>query len=130
MPKPRSKIMLATHHLLLLQISCATGFQVLRVSPLADRSVTNSRSIQPSMGLFDGLKGAFANDDTLGKRENAGLSKEATKRTVTWVGPNGQKKMVPECPSKRDHAMGRLPHERPATSCCPGICSFTARAPS
>jgi len=42
--------------------------------------------------MFDGFKAAFANDDTLGARENAGLSKEATKRKVTWVGPKGQKK--------------------------------------
>ena len=46
------------------------------------------------MGLFDGFAKAFANDDTLGARENAGLSKEAQKRTVTWIGPKGQKKQV------------------------------------
>jgi len=44
------------------------------------------------MGLFDNLKGAFANDDTLTARGNAGLSKEATKRTITWVGPTGKQK--------------------------------------
>jgi len=44
------------------------------------------------MGLFDGLASAFANDDTLGEREDAGLSRQKTKRTVTWVGPKGQKK--------------------------------------
>ena len=46
------------------------------------------------MGLFDGLKSAFANDDTLGERENAGLSKVKDKRTVTWVSPKGQQKKV------------------------------------
>eukprot|EP00966_Prymnesium_polylepis_P270686 6253432-Prymnesium_polylepis.1 len=51
------------------------------------------------MGLFDGLKGAFANDDTLGKRENAGLSKEKDKRTVTWVSPKGQQKKVRSDPA-------------------------------
>jgi len=44
------------------------------------------------MGMFDGFKAAFANDDSLGDRGNAGLSKEKTKRTITWVGPRGQKK--------------------------------------
>jgi ferredoxin len=44
------------------------------------------------MGLFDNLKGAFANDDTLGARSNAGLTKEGTKRTITWIGPNGKEK--------------------------------------
>ena len=44
------------------------------------------------MGLFDGLAKAFENDSTLGDRENAGLSKVKDKRTVTWVGPKGQKK--------------------------------------
>ena len=45
-----------------------------------------------TMGLFDGLKQAFANDETLGDRGSAGLSKEKTKRVITWVGPKGQKK--------------------------------------
>jgi ferredoxin len=44
------------------------------------------------MGLFDNLKSAFANDDTLTARGNAGLSKEATKRTITWIGPTGKEK--------------------------------------
>ena len=55
---------------------------------------SGQRATAVRMGMFDGLKGAFANDDTLGKRENAGLSKEKTKRTVTWVGPKGEKKVA------------------------------------
>jgi ferredoxin len=47
-----------------------------------------------TMGLFDGFAKAFENDDSLGARQNAGLSKEKQKRTVTWVGPKGQKKQA------------------------------------
>ena len=66
------------------------------------------RANAPQMGLFDGLKGAFANDETLGARKSAGLSKETTKRTVTWVGPKGQKKTATVVPgqSLRDIARG------------------------
>lgn len=41
-------------------------------------------------------------------RQNAGLSKEKTKRTVTWVGPKGQKKTALCVPgqSLRDIARG------------------------
>ena len=59
------------------------------------------RTAAPSMGLFDGLKGAFANDDTLSKQENAGLTKEKTKRTVTWVGPGGKTKQSIVVPGQR-----------------------------
>ena len=52
------------------------------------------RTSAVSCGLFDGLSAAFANDDTLGARQNAGLSKEKEKRTVTWVGPKGNKKQA------------------------------------
>jgi ferredoxin len=62
--------------------------------PSAGVRATAERRTAVRMGMFDGLKGAFANDDTLGKRENAGLSKEKTKRTVTWVGPKGEKKVA------------------------------------
>ena len=48
--------------------------------------------VAPQMGLFDGFAAAFANDDTLGDRGEAGLSKAKDKRTVTWIGPKGQKK--------------------------------------
>ena len=53
------------------------------------------------MGLFDGFAKAFENDSTLGERKNAGLSKEATKRTVTWVGPKGQKKSAVAVPGQK-----------------------------
>ena len=50
------------------------------------------RTHSPAMGLFDGFAKAFENDDTLGERGEAGLSKKAQTRTVTWIGPKGQKK--------------------------------------
>ena len=45
-----------------------------------------------SMGMFDGFSKAFENDSSLGARQNAGLKKDAAQRTITWVGPKGQKK--------------------------------------
>ena len=81
------------------QISSSDGLPMLVVLFLLCHTVVVSsfalplkRATAVRMGMFDGLKGAFANDDTLGTRENAGLSKEKTKRTVTWVGPKGEKK--------------------------------------
>lgn len=51
-----------------------------------------ARTSTVSCGLFDGFAKAFENDDSLGKAKNAGLSKEKEKRTVTWIGPKGEKK--------------------------------------
>ena len=42
--------------------------------------------------IFESFKKAFENDDSLGTRSNAGLSKQKQTRTITWVGPNKQKK--------------------------------------
>ena len=82
------------------------------------RAPAIGRMSSPSMGLFDGLKGAFDNDSSLGPRENAGLTKEATKRTVTWIGPNGKKKTVP--------AVAR---EIPLSARCLPPCRLSARLP-
>jgi ferredoxin len=38
------------------------------------------------MGFMDGLASAFANDESLGERKEAGLAKKKTKKTVTWRG--------------------------------------------
>ena len=62
---------------------------LLAVQP---RRAIAQRSGSPAMGLFGGLADAFKNDDSLGARENAGLSKEKAKKTITWQGPNGQSK--------------------------------------
>jgi len=60
------------------------------------------------MGLFDGFAKAFANDDTLGDRADAGLSKQKGKKTVTWKGPNGKTKTSTVVPgqSLKDIARG------------------------
>jgi ferredoxin len=51
-----------------LLIASANGFSV--VSPQ-----TTPRQVDTSLGLFgDALKGAFGNDDSLGKRKNEGLA--------------------------------------------------------
>ena len=61
-----------------------------------------------TMGLFDGLAKAFENDDTLGDRKSAGLSKEKAKKTVTWVGPNGQKKSSTVVPGQSLREIARV----------------------
>lgn len=75
---------------------------------MAAAAAGSQRSAQLQMGLFDGLSKAFANDDTLGERSNAGLSKEQNKRTVTWKGPKGQTKKSTVVPgqSLKDIARG------------------------
>lgn len=39
------------------------------------------------MGMFDGLAAAFANDDTLSERQEAGLKNKLQPQKITWVGP-------------------------------------------
>jgi ferredoxin len=39
------------------------------------------------MGFMDALNSAFANDDTLGEQQAAGLKKRKKTKTVTWRGP-------------------------------------------
>lgn len=61
-----------------------------RDEPTAFRRVPRSRSQRaalPTMGFFDALSSAFENDDTLGKREEAGLKKKAKAITITFKGP-------------------------------------------
>lgn len=54
-------------------------------APIASRS--RIASTAPRMGLFDGLAAAFANDDTLGERQEAGLAEKVKLQQITWVGP-------------------------------------------
>ena len=72
-------------------LSTASAF-TLPVAPAASSAL--GRTTTTTMGLFDGFAKAFENDSSLGDRKNAGLTKEKTKRTVTWVGPRGQKKQA------------------------------------
>jgi len=75
---------------------------------LCHRSCGHRQLARLARGLAWLAAKAFANDDSLGARQNAGLSKEKTKRTVTWVGPKGQKKTALCIPgqSLRDIARG------------------------
>ena len=57
------------------------------LAPAIRQPVVVSRYASPRMGLFDGLASSFANDDTLGDREEAGLSRQAKQTTITWRGP-------------------------------------------
>mmetsp|Transcript_5680 Transcript_5680/g.17697 ORF Transcript_5680/g.17697 Transcript_5680/m.17697 type:complete len:150 (-) Transcript_5680:544-993(-) len=80
----------------LVPTGLVTSLNLIQTAPPATQ-----RAFSPSMGLFDSLKGAFANDDTLGARSNAGLSKEVTKRTITWIGPSGNEKKSIVVPGQR-----------------------------
>ena len=42
------------------------------------------------MGMFDGFAAAFANDDSLGEKQSAGMTSKQVLRTITWQGPNGE----------------------------------------
>ena len=81
------------------------------------------RVIAPQMmGLFDGFAKAFANDDTLGERGSAGLSKEAKKVTVTWVGPKGQKKTATCVPGQKLRDVARASGIPIVYDCNEGTC--------
>ena len=60
-----------------------------------------------TMGMFDGFAKAFENDSTLGDRKDAGLTKGAQKRTVTWMGPNGKKKQALFVPGQKMREVAR-----------------------
>ena len=63
--------------------SVASGLAATR-----PRSVASAhRRAAVRMGLFDALAESMKNDETLGKREGAGLSKEVELKTITWKGP-------------------------------------------
>uniref|UniRef100_A0A7S2HL78 2Fe-2S ferredoxin-type domain-containing protein n=1 Tax=Helicotheca tamesis TaxID=374047 RepID=A0A7S2HL78_9STRA len=61
---PRSSIIFITIAVL---VACASGFGV--TTPRSSSGLSSSTSLN----IFGGLKGAFANDDSLGAVENAGL---------------------------------------------------------
>ena len=68
------------------------------VVPAAAPPRTVARATTPTMNIF---KNAFANDAAYSKKENAGLSKQAAQKTITWIGPKGQKKTATVVPGQR-----------------------------
>ena len=76
---------------------------VLRVAPAPQPSATSHVNV-----AMNWLAGAFANDDSLGARENAGLSKEKAKKTITWVGPKGQSKKSVVVPGQKLRDIARV----------------------
>ena len=68
------------------------------VVPAAAPPRTVARAATPTMNIF---KNAFANDAAYSKKENAGLSKQAAQKTITWIGPKGQKKTATVVPGQR-----------------------------
>lgn len=85
-------------------------------SPAAAR-----RSAIVEMGLFGGLAGAFANED-LGGKEDAGLSKQKAKKTVTWVGPSGQTKKSLVVPGQKLKDIARATGIKIKYDCQEGTC--------
>merc|ERR1719223_1349554 len=96
---------------LLLQ---ASGYVL---SPAPQPSATSHVNV--AMNWF---AGAFANDDTLGARENAGLSKEKAKKTITWVGPNGQSKKSIVVPGQKLRDIARSTGIKIKYDCNEGTC--------
>jgi len=74
----------------MLALNPAAGARTSFVSGLPT-SVRYRSRLPVLMGFFDGIKANFGNDDSLGSRQNAGLSRPADTRTITWVGPGGTK---------------------------------------
>ena len=106
--------------MLALSFASASSFVA---QPLgATRCVGMRAPVTPQMGLFDGFAKAFENDDTLGKAGPAGLSKEATKRTVTWVGPKGQKKTAVCVPGQSLRDVARASGVPIVYDCSEGTC--------
>ena len=68
------------------------------IVPAAAPPRTVARAPTPTMNIF---KNAFANDAAYSKKENAGLSKQAAQKTITWIGPKGQKKTATVVPGQR-----------------------------
>ena len=68
------------------------------IVPAAAPPRTVARVTPPTMNIF---KNAFANDAAYSKKENAGLSKQAAQKTITWIGPKGQKKTATVVPGQR-----------------------------
>lgn len=92
------------------------------VAPAIVSAALTSRASPAMMGLFDGLGKAFANDDTLGDRQEAGLSKKAQTKTVTWVGPKGQKKTSTAIPGQRLREIARATGIPIRYDCSEGTC--------
>lgn len=74
------------------------GALSLMPSPAVQRPPTSQR-MPLRMGMFDGFAAAFANDDTLGEKENAGLSKGVKYHKITWRGPKPMFGDAPEVTS-------------------------------
>ena len=73
----------------------------------------------PSMNWF---ANAFANDDTLGARDNAGLTKEKTKRTITWKSSSGKTKQSTVVPGQKLRDVARAAGIPIKYSCNEGTC--------
>jgi len=87
---------------------------VMPTAPLAP----TRRSAAPEMNWF---AGAFSNED-LGDREDAGLSKKKKQQTITWVGPNGQKKQSAIVPGQNLKDIARATGIKIQYDCNEGTC--------
>lgn len=102
-----------------LVLSSAAAFSISATSSLR----AHTKLPAATMGLFDGLNSAFANDPTLGKAKSAGLSKEAGKVTVTWVNPKTGAKKTAQCvPGQRLRDVARASGIPIKYDCQEGTC--------
>uniref|UniRef100_A0A7S4I939 2Fe-2S ferredoxin-type domain-containing protein n=1 Tax=Prymnesium polylepis TaxID=72548 RepID=A0A7S4I939_9EUKA len=65
----------------------ATSALSLHLPAAPGRAVGPHRCTDARMGMFDDFAKAFANDDSLGDRDEAGLAQKAEYHTITWQGP-------------------------------------------
>ena len=107
--------------MLALSFTSASSF-VAQPRCMGLRATPSPAYSPPQMGLFDGFAKAFENDDTLGKAGPAGLSKEATKKKVTWVGPKGQKKEALCVPGQKLRDVARASGIPIVYDCNEGTC--------
>mmetsp|Transcript_38583 Transcript_38583/g.66221 ORF Transcript_38583/g.66221 Transcript_38583/m.66221 type:complete len:147 (+) Transcript_38583:28-468(+) len=98
----------------------AAALQLGAVRSARQPSTARASSLQ--MGMFDGLKGAFANDDTLGARDSAGLSKQVQKKTITWISPTGATKKSTVFPGQKLKDIARGTGLRITYDCNEGTC--------
>merc|ERR1712087_181029 len=108
--------------LLLVLLACAEALHLQATTPRSSLRSSGACRGTCCMGLFDSLGKAFENDDTLGARSSAGLSKEKAKRTITWKSPSGAVKKSVIVPGQRLKDVARATGVPIKYDCQEGTC--------
>lgn len=70
-----------------MRFACCAAIHLLAAPRLLPPAAAPpARTLPVAMGLFDGLAGAFTNDDTLGERKDAGMTNKVQRWRLTWRG--------------------------------------------